>query len=234
MAAVTWGELKDRIALRAHKKLGRTDETNDVEYWAKAGIEAVESEDAWPWLRSANTVAIGSPDSGTTYQYAWHDALTRFDARSFRYGGSGSYLAYARRPENIDEILGPHWRTDSDQVGEPKYIVEFGRTFWLAPAPSSAFATSNPTLYYYGWNSDLATIELTATTDSTTLLMPRRAVDTYVCAALKEGLQQEDDPDWRIFESKFRSQIQNLRSFNEVVSGDAEVALPDFTYNMRF
>lgn len=234
MSAVTWGELKNRIALRAHKKLNRTDEVGDVEYWAKAGIEAVENDEAWPWLRSANTIAIGSPDSGTTYQYAWPAALSRFDSRSFHCGGSGSYLAYARRPENIDEILGPQWRTDAAQAGEPGYVVEFGRTFWLAPAPTAAFATDNPTLHYYGWSSDLATIELEATTDSTTLLMPRRTVDTYVCAALKEGLQQEDDPDWRIFESKFRSQVQNLRAFNEVVAGDAELALPDFSYNMRF
>ncbi len=227
--AITWGTYKARIARRAHKVLTRTIDDGDVEHWGKAGIEFVENEDAWGYLRVAKTLTMVED----TYEYAWPDDIERFDASSLRYGGDGTHLAYRRRPENIDEELGPHWRTDTTQAGTPDRFVDFGRKFWLAPMPSATFVASNATLYYYAWMSDLYTIE-DDDDDATELLIPRRGLEFYVTAALMVGLQQEDDPDWQRFEQTFERQMIRFRSFNPAVRADVDIPVPDFAHNMRY
>lgn len=237
MSGITWGTLTDRIARRAHKNLDNDDERADVEYYAKAGIEEVEAHEAWFWLRTAYTITLAPND----YDYNWPVGLARFDVRSFRYGaGVDSYLTYARRPENIDFELGPSWRTDSAKYGTPRWFVDYGETFWLGKVPDATFVAANPTLYFHGWCTDLYTIsqiDSTATQtvqDATTLKIPINRVELYVCAALKEGLQQEDDPDWVKIENKFEKQLQRARSFNIDVNTDAHLQSPEFAKRMEF
>ena len=164
MATITWGTLTDRIARRAHKNLDIDEDRDDVEYYAKAGIELVESEEAWRWLRTAYTITMVAG----TYQYAWPAGMARFDVRTFRYGGLNTYLGWGRRPENIDTELSPIWRTDSSLNGTPRLFVDHGQNFWFGPTPDAAFVATNPTMYFYGWSTDLYTISQLAGTDQAT------------------------------------------------------------------
>ena len=227
--ALTWGEYKTRIAARSHKDLDRTEEDEDVGRWAKAGIEALEAEDSWSWLYQDFTITMVAD----TYSYDWPSGLEKFDANTFRYGGSGSYLSYARRVENIDNYLGPNWRDTSGSTGTPAYFADFGRKIWIAQKPSAGFVTANPTLYFYGYTSDLTAVEATPTS-STTLLIPFRAANVYVEAALMVGLQQEDDPDWKHYQGVFENNIQRLRGFDVSVASTDEVLLPEFTQYMNY
>ncbi len=231
--ALTWGEYKTRIAARSHKDLDREEEEADVTRWAKAGIEAVEAEDSWSWLYKDFTITMVAD----TYAYDWPSGLEKFDANTFRYGGSGSYLSYARRAENIDNYLGPNWRDASGSTGTPAYFADFGRKIWIAQKPSTGFVAETPTLYFYGFTSDLTTVEATgvdAPISSTTLLIPYRAANAYVEAALMVGLQQEDDPDWKNYQSVFETNIQRLRGFDVSVASTDEVLLPEFTQYMEY
>ena len=234
MAAVTWGELLDQIGRRAHLSKDKAAERGDLEAAAREGIETVEGEDAWNWQRSAQTLTLAA----NTYEYAWPDALVRFEALSFHYGGSG--LRYVRRPENIDEKLGANWRTDSSRAGTPRYFAEFGRAFWLGPTPSAAFVAANPTVHYWGYVSDLETvdgIDDTATfdqQDATELLLPRRALSCCVQAALPAILHQTDDTDWARMDQRFQRTLQRLRGYNEAVRSEAYLERPDFGRSMRF
>ena len=228
--AITWGEYKTRIAARSHKDLDRSDESDDVVRYAKAGIELVEAEDSWSWLYKEYTITL----AGDTYAYNWPDGLEKFDANTFRYGGSGTYLSYARRVENIDNYLGPNWRDSGGTTGTPKHFSDFARQFWLAPKPSTDFVTANPTLYLYGFSSDLITANDADTIDSTALLIPDRCANTYVEAALAVGLQQEDDPDWKTYQQVFDANIQRLRAFDVSVASTDEVLLPEFSQYMEY
>lgn len=224
----TWGTLKDRVASRAHKVLTRTLEDTDVEQWCMGGVEMVESEEPWNHLRTAETITL----VGGTYEYAWPTYLARFVTASFRYGGSGTELTYARRPEHIDTRLNPDWRTGGD-TGTPLYFVEFGTNFWIAPVPSTAFVTSNGTIYYYGWKTDLYTINEGAADDDA-LLYPLRMVELYTVASLIAGLQQEDDPDWRQFEGYYNRLLNKYIGFDESIEVDEGIEPPDFAYGMRY
>ena len=227
--ALTWSEYKSRIADRAHKDLSVAEEDSDVTRWAKAGIELVESEDSWSWLYKDFNITMVAD----TYAYDWPTGLEKFDANTFRYGGSGSYLSYARRVENIDNYLGPHWRDSSGTTGTPKHFADFGRQIWIAPKPNAAFITSNPTLYLYGYTTDLVAVEGSPVA-ATVLLIPFRAANAYVEAALMVGLQQEDDPDWRSYQQIFESNIQRLRGFDVSVASTDEVLLPEFAQYMEY
>jgi hypothetical protein len=227
--ALTWGELKTRIATRSHKDLSRTEEDADVGRWAKAGIELVESEDSWSWLYKDFTISLVA----NTYAYDWPSAMEKFDSNTLRYGGSNTYLAYARNAENIDRYLSPSWRDSSGSQGTPKYFTDFGRKFWIAQKPSSDFVSSNPTLYLYGYTTDLASVE-DSPSSSTTLLIPYRAANAYVEAALMVGLQQEDDPDWRTYQQVFDANIQRLRGFDVSVASTDEVLLPEWSPFQEF
>lgn len=240
MALLTWGTLTDRVARRAHKNLDVADDLADVEYYTMAGIEAVEAEEAWRWLRTAYTITM----INGTYQYAWPNGMARFDVRTFRYGGLSTYLGWARRPENIDAALTPTWRTDSSQNGTPVMFVDHAEKFWFAPTPGSSFVTSNPTMYFYGWATALYDINVAialrdaggtqATLDATSILVPTNRSELYVCAALKEGLQQEDDPDWNRMIQKFEAQLQKARAFNVDVNTDEQLEPPLFSQDMGF
>ena len=227
--AITWGELKTRVAARSHKDLTRTEEVADVGRWAKAAIELVEAEDSWSWLQKSFTISMVAD----TYEYDWPTGLEKFDSGTFRYSGIGSYLQYARIVENIDKHLGPQWRDATGSQGTPKFFADFGRKIWIAPKPSSGFVSTNGTLYLYGFTSDLHTVE-GSPTSSTTLLIPYRAANTYVEAALMVGLQQEDDPDWKSYQQIFDSNIQRLRAFDSSVASSDEVSLPEWTPHMEF
>lgn len=236
MATITWGDLLDRVARRGHKTLAVTAERDDVVEAAKEGIERVESENSWEWLRSAQTLTLAAED----YDYAWAAGIDRFDVHSFRYGGRGTNLHYLRRPENIDAELGPDWRTDTSKAGTPRYFATSGQNFWIAPMPSAAFVASYPTVYYYAWSSDLYTIsqiDTTATTtaqDATSLLIPLRALSVYTHASLAALLQQEDDPDWQRFDQLAERGMAKLRGYSEAISGDSEMDLPDFAHLMDY
>ena len=227
--AITWGELKARIASRSHKDLGRSEELDDVERFAKAGIELVEAEDSWSWLYKAFSISLVAG----TYEYDWPTGLERFDVKTFRYAGSGSYLEYARIAENIDHHLGPDWRDAGSATSDPRYYVDFGRKFWIAPKPSSGFVSSNSTIHLYGYTSDLATLSGTPT-DATEMLLPERSANTFVEAALMVGLQQEDDPDWKTYQQIFQSNIIRLRTFDASVASTDEVLLPEWSPYMEF
>ena len=229
MSTVTWGELKDRISRRAHKNLTRDVQNEDVEYWAKAGSELVEAEDAWPWLRTTESLTLVADQ----YEYAWPDRLARYDSRSFRYGGLGTYLIDFHRPERLDGELGPNWRDSAGTAGNPEYYVAFGRNFWVARKPSSAFVADNPTLHFYGWQTDLYTLTQSPT-DSTSLAVPREYAESYVTAALTCGLQQEDDPDWARLREVHNQNMIKLRSVDESVSADEEARLPRFARYMEY
>ena len=229
MSTVTWGELKDRISRRAHKNLARDVQNLDVEYWAKAGIELVEQEDAWPWLRVAETLTLVTDQ----YEYPWPARLARFDSISFRYGGPGTYLIDLHRPERIDGELGPDWRDAAATSGSPEYYCSFGRTFWVARKPSSTFVTSNPTLHLYGWQSDLYTLTQSPT-DATILAIPREYAEAYINAALSAGLQQEDDPDWARLRQIHDQNMIKLRSVDESISADESTRLPRFAAYMEY
>lgn len=235
MATITWGTLTDRIARRAHKNLDIDEDRDDVEYYAKAGIELVESEEAWRWLRTAYTISLVAG----TYQYNWPAGMARFDVRTFRYGGLNTYLGWGRRPENIDTELSPTWRTDTSLNGTPRLFVDHGQTFWFGPTPDAAFVASNPTMYFYGWATDLYTISQLAgvdqaTDDAVSLKIPTDRAELYICAALKEGLQQEDDPDWVRFEQKFQNALGKARAFNVDVNTDEQLQQPEWAWNMRY
>lgn len=227
--ALTWGDLKTRIAVRAHKDLLREEEDEDVTRWAKAGIEAIEAEESWSWLYKDFTVTMVAD----TYAYDWPSGLEKFDANTFRYGGSNSYLSYARRVENIDNYLGPNWRDSSGSTGTPAHFADFGRQFWIAPKPSTSFVADNATLHLYGYMSDLTATEASPT-DATVLLIPFRAANAYVEASLMVGLQQEDDPDWKTYQDVFRSHIERLRGYDVSVASTDEVLLPEFAQYMTY
>lgn len=229
---LTWGSLKDRIALRAHKDLTRTDELTDVEFWARAGIEAIETDNSWSWLLSAYTISLVAD----TYEYAWPEGLQRFEVESFRYGGSDSYLKYVRKAENIDTYLGPQWRDSATTGGTPDFIVDFGRNFWLAPKPTSSFVADNPTLYFYGYGTALTAVESTTTlVDTTQLSIPLRFANFYVESALVVGLQQEDDPNYSSYFQVHQQNLLKMRSFDESLNVISESPLvPDFTSSMRY
>ena len=229
MSTVTWGELKDRVSRRAHKTLTRDVQNLDVEYWTKAGIELVEQEDAWDWLRVAETLTLVAD----TYEYAWPARLSRFDAASFRYGGAGTYLVNVDRPELIDVALGPNWRDAATASGSPEYYCGFGRTFWIARKPSATFLATNPTIYFYGWQSDLYTLTQSPT-DATNLAIPREHIEAYVNASLSVGLQQEDDPDWARLRQIHDQNMIKLRSVDESVSADDGTRLPRFARYMEY
>ena len=229
---LTWGSLKDRIALRAHKDLTRTDELTDVEFWARAGIEAIEIDNSWSWLLSAYTVNLAAD----TYEYAWPTGLQRFEVESFRYGGTNSYLNYVRKAENIDTYLGPQWRDAATDSGTPEFIVDFGRNFWIAPKPTSAFVAANPTLHLYGYGTALPAIEDTGSlTNSTELSIPLRFSNYYVEAALVVGLQQEDDPNYSSYFQVHQQNVLKMRAFDESINviSDSPI-LPDFTSTMDY
>lgn len=224
MAAVTWGNYKTRISKRAHQNLAQTVSIASVEEAAKSGIELMENEEAWEWLKVANTLTM----SALVYYIAWPDYLTRFDSKSFRYAGLGSYLTPARSPNDLDVELAPTWRTDTSKAGTPLYITDFGRQFWLAPMPSVAFiATPYTLLYYYGWQTDLYGIsqidesQTEALQNATTLLMPHHTVEAYTQAALVCLLQERDDPEWKRMEDTFYNKtLPKMRRFKAAQNDD--------------
>jgi hypothetical protein len=229
MSQLTWGELKDRISRRSHKNLQRTVQSEDVEYWAKAGIEMVEQEEAWPWLRTTNTITLVADQ----YEYNWPAALARYDAESFRYGSSTSYLVDMGRPERMDFALGPAWRDSATTSATPEYFCAFGRNFWIGAKPGSTFVTANPTVYFYGWKSDTYTLTQSPT-DATVLSIPREVADCYVVAALSTGLQQEDDPDWARLRQTHDQNMIKLRGMDESIDANKETRLPRFARHMEY
>lgn len=226
---ITIAQLKDAISRRAHKDLGQFVQEQHVEYWAKSGIEKVEQEEAWYWNKSAITITL----IADTYEYAWPTNIRRYDAKSFHYG-SRPYLGFLREPTTMDDELGPTWRLASGTAGSPRFFCEFGRAFWIGPKPSTSFVASNPTIYYYGWKTDLPTMYDSASTDATTLMIPYEAVDLYTTAALVAGLQQEDDPDWVRFEDKFRQEVLRKRAMNTAYNIDDYLEVPQWSKRMRF
>ena len=229
MSQLTWGELKDRISRRSHKNLQRAVQSEDVEYWAKVGIEMVEQEEAWPWLRTAETITLVADQ----YEYSWPESLARYDVESFRYGASNTYLINVGRPERLDFALGPEWRDSATTSATPEYFCAFGRNFWVGAKPSSTFVTSNPTVYFYGWKTD--TYALTQSpTDATVLSIPREVADCYVVAALSTGLQQEDDPDWARMRQTHDQNMVKLRGMDESIDANKETRLPRFARYMEY
>jgi len=229
MSQLTWGELKDRISRRSHKNLQRAVQSEDVEYWAKVGIEMVEQEEAWPWLRTAETITLVADQ----YEYSWPASLARYDAESFRYGASNSYLIDVGRPERLDFALAPNWRDSATTSSTPEYFCSFGRNFWIGAKPSSTFVASSPTVYFYGWKSD--TYALTQSpTDATVLSIPREVADCYVVAALSAGLQQEDDPDWARMRQTHDQNMIKLRGMDESIDANKETRLPRFARHMEY
>jgi len=216
---ITYGTFLDRIARRGHKTRSRADEEADVQHWAQAGIERVENEMAWDHLGDDFTITLVEDQ----YKYDFPDAFYKFDEESLRYAGEGSYLKHERRPANIDGILGPTWRDAATDPSTPEYWALQGPKIWIGPKPSATFVAANPTVYGYGWKSDLFAINaITDPTDSAevnavSLLMPAYLVELYVQAALAEGLQQEDDPDWVRIDDKFTNNIIRIRGDRNVV-----------------
>ena len=66
------------------------------------------------------------------------------------------------------------------------------------------------------------------------MLLPERAANTFVEAALMVGLQQEDDPDWKTYQQIFQSNIVRLRTFDISVASTDEVLLPEWSPYMEF
>ena len=215
--AVTWGDIKTRVSKRAHQNLQQQISIDSVEEAVKSGIELMENEEAWEWLKVADTLTMSS----LVYYIAWPAYLTRFDSKSFRYAGAGSYLSPARDALDLDNQLGPTWRTDTAKAGTPKYITDFGRQFWIAPMPSAAFiATPYTSLYYYGWKTDLYGISqissaaTQAVQDATELLLPLHTVESYVQASLVCLLQERDDPEWKDLEDTwYNKTLPKMRRF---------------------
>jgi hypothetical protein len=215
----TYKTILDRVAQRAHKIRTRADEELDVQAWTEAAIERVENELPWNYLRAELTISLVADQ----YLYDMPDLFRRIDAETLRYGGEGTYLKYERRPERIDGQLGPQWRDSSTSPATPLYWCEFGQQIMVGPKPSSEFIATNPTLYGYGWKSDLFAIEnLADKTDKTevdalTLMIPLWLRELFVVAALAEGLQQEDDREWADMENKYEKLIVRYRGDKDVV-----------------
>ncbi len=214
-----YGAILDRVAARTHKSRLRADEEADVQRWTEAGIERVENELPWNHLRGNMEITLVAD----TYSYAIPNGFRRPDAESLRWGGEGSYLIYKRRPENIDGAIGPQWKDTATTASQPIYWAESGPNLFIGPKPDTDFVAANPTLYGYGWQTDLYTIaNLVDATDKTevdalTLLVPLWLRELYVIAALCEGLQQEDDSDWNNMENKYEKIIVKYRGDKDVV-----------------
>lgn len=243
MAEITWGDYKDRIARLAHKNLNRTVQSEDVEKWGIAGIEAIEIAEGWNHLREPYTVTITEGD----YRYAYPETnefgdeapLERIDELSIRYGTKPNhYLGYVTRPETIDrnERFGPGWRDAATPNGKPELVTEGrARELWVCRKPSDDWISDFGTIWLYGFTSDVHTILSTTTAiiDSTALRIPVWAAQCYVNAALMTGLQQEDDADWRVFRQYHRDDLQRLRSRPNAIAARREVKMPTSMRNRR-
>jgi len=232
----TYGDLLNRVARRGHKTRSRSDEEQDIQHWVTAGIERVENEMAWPHLGDDFTITLAAD----TYEYDLPNSIYRIDEESMRYAGEGSYLKHERRPANIDGVLGPTWRDSGTDASTPEYWCLVGQKLWIGPKPSTAFVAANPTIYGYGWKSDLYAIsQISDTTDSTevdavSLFVPLFLRELYVMAALAEGLQQEDDPEWRAIDDKYNNIIIRIRGDQNVVRVNTRPQVPDWVYLMEF
>lgn len=234
MATITWGNYKDRIARLSHKNLNRSVQESDVEQWGKAGIEAVEMAEAWEYLREPYAISLVAGQ----YRYAYPDnnelsefaPLERIDEMSLRYGAKiTQYIGWVARPEMIDRNanFGPGWRDAAGATGTIELATQGrNRELWVAKKPSTEFVADFPTLYAYGWTSDLHTIGAGSTTDSTVLRIPVWAAQCYVNAAMATGLQQEDDPDWQRFRQLHRDDLQRLRARPGSVTAHKEIQMP--------
>jgi len=232
----TYGDLLNRIARRGHKNRNRTGEEADVQHWAQAGIERVENEMPWNHLRTTTSFTLVADQ----YNYDLPNAISRLDAESLRAGGEGSYLIYQRRPENIDSRIGPQWKDSSTDPGTPEYWCEHASELWIGPKPDADYVAANPTLYCYAWATDLYVIsQIADVTDATevnavSLRIPLRLRELYVVAALAEGLQQEDDPDWGAMDSRYENLIVKIRGDREVVRIDTRPQVPDWAHLQSF
>ena len=229
--AVTVAELRRRVSARAHTKLGQGTNTDKVNDALHAGLEMFENANTWRYLRKTTTLALVADD----YSYTWPSDIYKFDKNSFRYGGAGSYLQYIAQPEELDHHLGPQWRDTATASGSPYLITDMGREFWIAPKPSAAFVASNPTVYFYGWQSDLELWDDGATpSDTATLLLPRNYIRAVEEAALSSLLQVEDDPDWKNFDQIATRRIADIRGNQPEIAADEAMNKPDFGRYMRY
>jgi len=198
-------------------RLGRWDvsDTSSVSYGharfaSEEGLHRIARLGAHVWLRGAATLTLAADD----YTYTTEADMHRVRKTSFRYGGKGSYLTWRDMVDEIDQELGPEWRDSGTDPGTPRLVTRQGNEIWIAPKPTLAFVTANPTLYYYYLKNE------TVSPVTTTLLLPDAYFNAAIHASLAEGLKQKDDKLQNYYEVLFqRTDMPEILGFSHAIGG---------------
>ena len=234
---IVWGTLKASVARRCHKVLSRTEDEADVIDYCRMAmdrIEALEGYAPW-WAERPATLTITALD----YDLTLPSDFLKLKGNSIEYG-RGRKL----HPLAIEFINArvPNWR-DSTVGGSPKYFVVMGSAtstdegeLWICPKPSSGFATNYSEIEYQYIRTDRHHSLGDDTDDAEELYIPKQYSPIVIHAALAEGLQQEDDPDWerfdRMFEGRDKFKIIGADVMGEI---DEEIAGPEYdSYYSRY